>query len=139
MARILLVDDDAAVRAMLRLTLTHFGHVVIEARDGQEGLALFASSNADVLITDIVMPEKEGLAFLMELRAMDHRVKIIAISGGGRLQAASDYLHMAKQMGATRVFQKPFSNGALLGAITELLAEQPAPAAGEAPTQPTEV
>jgi DNA-binding response OmpR family regulator len=107
---------------MLRLTLTHFGHTVIEARNGKEGLELFRSAGADLLITDIVMPEKEGLEVLMELRRSHSRVKIIAISGGGR-QNAEDYLHMAKRMGAAKVLAKPFSNEALLAAINELLAD----------------
>ena len=114
MARILLIDDDDSVRTMLCLTLTHFGHTVIEARNGKEGLELFQHANADLLITDIVMPEKEGLEVLMELRKKDPPVKIIAISGG-------DYLHMAKLMGAAKVLAKPFSTNVLIAAIDELL------------------
>jgi CheY-like chemotaxis protein len=83
MARILLIDDDEPVRTTLRLTLEHFGHTVIEARDGTEGLALFQHANADLVITDIVMPEKDGLEVLRELRRMHPSVKIIAISGPG--------------------------------------------------------
>ena len=115
MARILLIDDDDTVRTMLRLTLVHFGHTVIEARDGKEGLELFQDANVDLLITDIVMPEKEGLEVLMELRKKHPPVKIIAISGG-------DYLHMAKLMGAAKVLAKPFSTNVLIEAIDELLA-----------------
>ena len=114
MARILLIDDDDSVRTMLRLTLAHFGHTVIEARNGKEGLELFQHANADLLITDIVMPEKEGLEVLMELRKKHPPVKIIAISGG-------DYLHMAKLMGAAKVLAKPFSTNVLIEAIDELL------------------
>ena len=114
MARILLIDDDDTVRTMLRLTLVHFGHTVIEARDGKEGLELFQHANVDLLITDIVMPEKEGLEVLMELRKRHPPVKIIAISGG-------DYLHMAKLMGAAKVLAKPFSTNVLIEAIDELL------------------
>ena len=122
MARILLIDDDDSVRSMLCLTLDHFGHTVIEARNGKEGLALFQHANADLLITDIVMPEKEGLEVLMELRKKNPPVKIIAISG-------SDYLHMAKLMGAAKVLAKPFSNEVLIAAINDLLPD------GGAPTQ----
>jgi DNA-binding response OmpR family regulator len=114
MARILLIDDDDSVRTMLHLTLAHFGHTVIEARNGKEGLELFEHANADLLITDIVMPEKEGLEVLMELRKRHPPVKIIAISGG-------DYLHMAKLMGAAKVLAKPFSTDVLIAAIDELL------------------
>jgi CheY-like chemotaxis protein len=114
MARILLIDDDDSVRTMLHLTLAHFGHTVIEARNGKEGLELFQHANADLLITDIMMPEKEGLEVLMELRKKHPPVKIIAISGG-------DYLHMAKLMGAAKVLAKPFSTNVLIEAIDELL------------------
>ncbi|HXB02994.1 MAG TPA: response regulator [Opitutaceae bacterium] len=121
MARILLIEDDNEVRTMLRLTLIHFGHNVIEARNGKEGLELFKRANADLVITDIVMPEKEGLEVLIKLRANQvPPVKIIAISGGGR-QKAADYLRMAKLMGAARVLAKPFSNEVLIAAINELL------------------
>jgi DNA-binding response OmpR family regulator len=122
MARILLIDDDELVRKMLSLTLTHFGHTVIEARNGKEGLRLFPEINADLLITDLVMPEKEGFEILMELRKHQPPVKIIVISGGVRGETAS-YLKIAKCMGAAKVLAKPFSNEAMIAAIDELLAD----------------
>lgn len=125
MARILLIDDDESVRTMLRKTLVHFGHTVIEARNGKEGLELFPQARADLIITDIVMPEKEGIEVLMELRTKQPPVKIIAISGGGR-GSAVDYLHIAQQLGAAKVLAKPFANEVLMAAINELLAEGPA-------------
>lgn len=121
MAHILLIDDDDDVRTMLRLILVHCGHTVIEARNGREGLALFPHAAADLVITDIVMPEGEGLEVLMALRHHQPQVKIMAISGGGRVSAA-DYLHMAKAMGAAKVLAKPFSAEVLMTAVTELLA-----------------
>jgi DNA-binding response OmpR family regulator len=128
MARILLIEDDNEVRTMLRLTLAHFGHIVIEACNGKEGLELFKCANVDLVITDIVMPEKEGLAVLIELRERQvPPVKIIAISGGGR-QKAGDYLRLAKLMGAARVLAKPFSNEVLIAMIDELLPQSKAPA-----------
>jgi CheY-like chemotaxis protein len=134
MARILLIDDDDSFRTMLRLTLVHFGYTVIEARNGKEGLALFKEANADLVITDIVMPEKEGLEVLMELRRKQPPpVKIIAISGGARVNIA-DNLRMAKLLGAAKVLTKPFSNEALIAAINELLpgdGTKPPPAAGQ--------
>ncbi len=120
MARILLIDDDDAVRTVVRLTLEHFGHTVTGARNGREGLELFDQIKVDLLITDIVMPEKEGLELLMELRKKKTAVKIIAISGGGR-QGGADYLRIAKLMGATQVLTKPFSNAALMAVINEVL------------------
>jgi DNA-binding response OmpR family regulator len=128
MARILIIEDDKAVRTMLGLTLTHFGHTVLEAGNGREGLELFKRANADLVITDIVMPEKEGLEVLIELRQKQvPLVKVIAISGGGR-QHAKDYLRMAKLMGAAKVLEKPFSTEVLIAAVNELLSDHATPA-----------
>jgi CheY-like chemotaxis protein len=127
MARILLIEDDNEVRTMLRLTLAHFGHTVIEARNGKEGLAMFKTAQVDLVITDIVMPEKDGLAVLTALRTKQlPPVKIIAISGGGR-QSAVENLKMAKLLGAAKVLAKPFSNEVLIAAINELLPDGGAP------------
>lgn len=121
MSRILLIDDDDLVRKMLSLTLTHFGYTVIEARNGKEGLRLFQEINPDLLITDLVMPEKEGFEILMELRKHQSPVKVIVISGGVRGETAT-YLDIAKYLGAAKVLAKPFSNEALIAAVDELLA-----------------
>jgi DNA-binding response OmpR family regulator len=125
-ARILLIDDDNPLRDMMRKVLVHFGHTVIEARNGKEGMRLFPHADADLVITDIVMPEKEGLEVLMELREKQPPVKIIAISGGGRVNAA-DYLRTATLMGAAKVLAKPFSNEALMAAVNDLLCGGGAP------------
>lgn len=122
MAHLLLIDDDDSLRTMLRLLLVHFGHTVVEARNGREGLMRFAEPGIDLVITDIVMPDVEGLEVLMALRGRKPPVKIIAISGGGRV-SATDYLRIARQMGAAKVLAKPFSNEALLAAIAEVLAD----------------
>jgi len=122
MARILLIDDDNAFRTVLGLTLTHFGHAVVEARNGREGLELFLDASADLLITDLVMPEKEGIEVLIALRDRLPPVNIIAMSGGG-LGKAETYLRSATLLGAARVLKKPFSNEALLAAVNELLAD----------------
>lgn len=131
MARILLIDDDDAMRTALHLMLVHFGHIVIDARNGNEGLARYKDAYPDLLITDIVMPEKEGLEVLMELRKSSSPVKIIAISGGGR-NNAMDYLYIAKRLGAAKVLEKPFSSEVLMAAVDEVLAsdQKPAQAAG---------
>jgi CheY-like chemotaxis protein len=125
MARILLIDDDDAVRTILYLTLVHYGHDVVEAGNGKEGLDLFKGSSFDLVITDIVMPEKEGFEVLMKIRKRNPALKIIAISGGG-LHNAAHYLHTAKMLGAAKVLAKPFSNEALMAAVKELL-ELPTP------------
>jgi len=118
---------------MLRLTLAHFGHTVIEARNGKEGLQLFKPEDVDLVITDIVMPEIEGLEVLWKLRTRQvPPVKIIAISGGGK-QSVANNLKMAKLMGAAKVLAKPFSNEVLIAAINELLPS------GKPPARPSTV
>lgn len=122
MARILLIDDDKALREVLCLSLEHLGHTVVEAQDGDEGLALFAKHGADVVLTDLIMPGKEGLETIQELRRGYPSVKIIAMSGGGRVPA-QDYLVVAREFGAVRMLAKPFAIPALAAAITATLAE----------------
>jgi YesN/AraC family two-component response regulator len=124
MARILLIDDDESVRTILYLTLVHAGHEVIEARNGREGLDLFRQGSVDLVITDIVMPEKEGFEVVMKIRKKNPTLKIIAISGGG-LHNAAHYLHTAKLLGAAKVLAKPFSNETLMTAVNELLGLPP--------------
>jgi DNA-binding response OmpR family regulator len=122
MARILLIEDDPTIRAVLRMSLTGIGHTVIEARNGKEGMGLFRQAGADLVITDIIMPDKDGLEVLKELRKTPvSPVKIIAISGGGVTQEAADSLRMAKLLGAAKTLTKPFSNEVLIAAINELL------------------
>jgi len=108
MPRILLVDDDEPFRKMLRLSLVRLGHEVVEARDGREAVRAVREAPPDVMITDLVMPEKEGLETIDEVRRQYPGLKIIAISGGGRVNA-SDYLKIARAMGADQTLAKPFS------------------------------
>jgi DNA-binding response OmpR family regulator len=137
MARILLIDDDESLRPALRLILLHFGHTVLEAADGKEGLALLDHFRPEVVITDIVMPETEGMAVLMALRQRHSTAKIIAISGGGR-QSANDYLHIAKLLGAHQVLAKPFTNESLIAAIEHVLAAPVAPLPAKSPAPETQ-
>lgn len=116
MARILLIEDDQAQREILRLILEKLGHSVLEAADGAEGLALFGRDGADLILTDLIMPRKEGLETIQEFRQMYPAVKIIAMSGGARV-GANDYLGVAQRFGATRVLAKPFTREALMEAI----------------------
>ena len=122
MPHILLIDDDDLFRTMLRATLCQMGYKVTEARNGQEGMALYAQIAPDLVLTDLIMPEKEGLETIMDLRRKYPGVKIIAMSGGGRGNG-EDYLKMAKAMGARRVFAKPFVPDELAGAIDEVLGQ----------------
>lgn len=120
MARILLIDDEDQVRHMLRVMLEYAGHEVEEAADGRQGARLYRERPSDLIVTDIVMPEKEGLEMIQELRRDFPGVKIIAISGGGMISPMS-YLSLAKKFGAQRAFFKPIDREQLLAAVDELL------------------
>jgi DNA-binding response OmpR family regulator len=119
MARILLIEDYDLIRGLLRDTLELDGHTVIEARNGADGLDLFRQAGADLVITDIVMPDKDGLDVVRALREQVPPVNIIAISGAR--DSAEDYLDLAHRMGAVKVLLKPFTIGALIAAVNELL------------------
>ena len=121
MARILLIDDDEPVRTIVSGALTHFGHSVIEARDGVEGLELFAHAATDLVITDLVMPRKSGREVMRVLREQKPLVKIIAMSGGDR-SGLLNALSSAKLDGAAQVLAKPFTIPALLAVVQEVLA-----------------
>ncbi|MGE9297360.1 MAG: response regulator [Puniceicoccales bacterium] len=120
MARILIIDDQPEVRAMLSLMLKRAGHETLEAKDGRRGLSVVASYKLDLVVTDILMPEKEGIETIIELRKTFPTLKIIAISGGGDGRNF-DYLPMAERLGAHATLKKPFSNQDLLSAIDKLL------------------
>lgn len=120
MARILIIDDDRDIRHPLRLALEHAGHEVLEAQDGAEGLRLWVDRGADLVITDVHMPEKDGLELIMELAALSPGVKIIALSGGDSTRRFN-YLPEAKLLGALRTIPKPFQHAEILSAINELL------------------
>jgi len=109
---------------MLKEALTRAGYEVTEALDGKEGISLYLKEPIDLVITDIVMPNKEGIETIIELRQSFPEVKIIAMSGGGRI-IPEDYLYMAKGLGAKRTFAKPFDLEKLLESIHELLQEGP--------------
>ena len=115
MARVLLVDDDDAFRGMVDTMLNRLGHDVIVARNGDEALVLFHGSVFDLVITDLIMPEREGLDTIRQLRR-DGDVKIVAMSGGGR-NSPGAYLNIAKHIGASAVLSKPFSLQELKAAV----------------------
>ncbi len=120
MARILIVEDEKLARLTLRKILEEVGHQVVEATNGVEGLAMFRASPCDLVITDIIMPEKEGVATIIELKRDFPDVRIIAISGGGRTRNL-DFLKLAAKYGAQRVLPKPFSYQDLVTAVESVL------------------
>jgi DNA-binding response OmpR family regulator len=122
MAKIIVVDDEPSILLMLKKMLEKAGHEVDTASNGNEGIILFEKNKHDLLITDIIMPEKEGMETIIELRKKYPDLKIIAISGGGRI-SPEGYLPGAKLLGANMVFQKPLIQKEFLEAVAMLLNE----------------
>ena len=114
MATILIIDDEVLVRVLLRSALEEVGYEVTEAANGREGLELYRQRPTDLVITDIVMPELNGLDMLLELTRAFLHAKVIAISGAG---GEKNVLDVAKLLGARQTFRKPFSMPHLLGAV----------------------
>lgn len=123
MKRILVIDDDEQIRQMLHQLFEREGFVVDLAQNGKEALAKNAIHPADVIITDLIMPEQDGVETIMEFIRKDATAKVIAISGGGKV-GPNDYLAMAAALGASRTFAKPFKRSELLSAVKELIAEE---------------
>jgi PAS domain S-box-containing protein len=121
MPKILLVDDDEQFRSMLSERLTLAGYEVQEAADGGKAIKLYESHPADVVIMDLIMPEKEGLETILEFKRLNFEAKIIAISGGGGGHGAKAYLKVATAFGAQRVLLKPFSNQEILETVRQVL------------------
>ena len=126
MARVLVMDDDENVRDILRRMLGRKGYEVLLAGNGDEGIRIFHQQLAggqpvDLVVTDILMPEKEGLETILELRQEFPEVKIIVISGGGSLGEPGNILHAARKLGARYSFRKPIPRDELLAAVEELI------------------
>jgi len=122
LATILVVDDERMVRSLVVSILRQAGHDVLEASNGVEGLDVLTKSPVDLVITDIIMPEKDGVATVRDIRCSYPDTKIIAVSGGG-INASDYYLGMARSAGADVVLSKPIMAPHLLAAVMELLAE----------------
>ncbi|HVN82714.1 MAG TPA: response regulator [Terriglobia bacterium] len=120
MPHILVVDDEVDVCDMLCVALTREGYQVRTASNGREALKTLQSSIIDLVITDLIMPEIEGLELIKGLHCQYPQLKIIAISGGGSSDPQID-LSMAQYLGAHRTFLKPFKLQAMLGAVREMI------------------
>ncbi len=121
MAMILVIDDEDVDRMLVAELLRAEGHEVAEAADGVEGIAAAGNADLDLLITDIMMPQKDGLQTIMDIKKDIPDLKIIAVSGGGRHVQMST-LDMAKYLGANATLSKPVSAEKLIAAVNELLA-----------------
>ncbi len=116
MERILIIDDEQQIRSMLRLMLERDGYEVVEAPDGIEGIRAYRQKPADLIITDLIMPNKDGIGMIIELQKEFPDVKIIAMSGGG-LNKPDGYLKGAKKLGAAYTLTKPIDREKMLRAV----------------------
>jgi YesN/AraC family two-component response regulator len=116
---ILVVDDEPMIREGLKVALEMEGHRAMTASDGNEAMRLVIESKPQLIITDIIMPESDGIEVITSVKETNPEIKILAISGGGRI-SAKDHLNIAKQLGATGILAKPFSTEELICEINKL-------------------
>jgi DNA-binding response OmpR family regulator len=132
----LIIDDDPRIRRLLQQGLSRHGFTVLTAENGRPGLKLFQAERPELVITDILMPDIEGIETIMTLKRADNPPKVIAISGGGRL-AGREFLKWARHLGADEVMPKPFRVSALISTARTLLGDaapqEPAPPQQPAP------
>lgn len=119
MKRILVIDDEPEIRELLKDKLERSGYEVVTACDGNEGVRLFRKDPTDLIITDIIMPQKEGVEVIQELHSEYPQLKIMAISGGGQHTSMQFCLKLAQSLGAVRTFNKPFKLSEVVAAIRE--------------------
>lgn len=131
MALILITDDDSDLRSTLERLLKLRGHTVQAGCDGLEGAKLLAQNRYDLLITDIVMPNQEGLESIIQAHKRYPELKIIAMSGAGKT-STEVYLRVAKNVGANAVFQKPWNPKDMLAKVEELVGPPSAPSVAPA-------
>jgi DNA-binding NtrC family response regulator len=121
MARVLVIDDDLRLRQLLcKILKKNQGHEVYDAANGKDGLELIRKHSVDLVVTDIFMPEEDGIGTIMKICDNFPDVKIIAISGGGNVIDV-DFLNLASCLGAQKVFQKPFDTDNFLLTVEEML------------------
>jgi CheY-like chemotaxis protein len=121
MARILLMEDERGLRLAIRKQLEVAGHTVIEAENGAQGVTAFREQGADLVLTDILMPDKEGIQAIIEIKQERPDTIVVAMSGGGR-RRNMQYLEFARTLGVRHVLEKPFRRSELMSAIDESLA-----------------
>jgi two-component system NtrC family response regulator/two-component system nitrogen regulation response regulator GlnG len=126
MARILVIDDDAGVRATVTTMLRSAGHEVVEAVDGEHGIKQFLQKTCDAVLCDVFMPKKSGIGTLRALRKLDNKLPIVMMSGGAPARGSSraefvDYLALARMYGATETMAKPFRAAELFAVVERAL------------------
>lgn len=124
MARILVIDDDDTLRGIIAKSLTHAGHTITQANNGRKGIAQFRADPTDLVITDLVMPEQEGMETIKIMHRDFPQTPVIAMSGG--LDGSPLYLDLTRRLGARITLTKPFTLQQLKQAIEEIFAQKPA-------------
>jgi len=122
MKKILIIDDEQAILQMVKRLVEKAGHTAELASNGEEGMMMIEEHSFDLVITDIIMPKKEGIEIITAIRKNYPKIKVIAMSGGGKF-TPEGYLKSAKILGANRVFTKPFNHREMMKAIDELIGE----------------
>ena len=120
MAKILVIDDDPGFRKMVEMTLSRAGHQAVLAEDGDQGIARYKAERPDLVVCDIVMPNKEGIETVRELRILAPSLPIIAMSGGSAGMGMK-YLEMIQELGADAILSKPFRPAELVELVGNLL------------------
>jgi YesN/AraC family two-component response regulator len=118
---ILVVDDEPMIRDGLKVALEMEGHRAFTACDGNEAIRMVNETRPQLVITDIIMPESDGIEVICTVKEQNPDIKILAISGGGRI-SAKDHLKIASQLGATGILAKPFTTEDLICEINKLFA-----------------
>jgi len=124
MARILVVDDETGIIAVLKEMLLRLHHEVLTAANGTDALGKLSLGGVDLMITDIVMPDMDGLELIATVQSLYPKLKVIAISGGGAQEGPEGYLRDAKELGALLCLTKPFMLKELSSAVKDLLNEE---------------
>ena len=122
MKSVLVVDDEPGMREMVKQLLLNEGYHVLEASNGKHAMEFLKNETLELVITDIIMEEMDGVEIILEIRENYPDVKIIAMSGGNKI-SSEDYLESASELGTDRIFTKPFALSDMLNAIKELIEE----------------
>lgn len=121
-ARVLILEDNDDFRALLQRKLELSGFEVAAAPNGARALELMSRASPDLIVTDLFMPDKDGIETILEIRIRYPKVRIVAMSGW-QSRAESDYLRVARELGAARTFRKPFALEELVQALRQLSGE----------------
>ncbi len=121
MNKVLVVDDESSIRDMIKVMLESSTLQVELAENGINALKVLANNDIDLVITDIVMPQENGIDLIMDMKKKYPNTPVIAISGGGGIEGRFDYLEIAKLVGANHILEKPFSQDVLCKVVADLL------------------